>query len=414
MWPSEPVLIGPVGHASDVVFITVQLPSGEKQLDTLDSFGNLDLLTYKYLGVMTFLVAVFLLFLRLLLSSNSIRGDEFPIQMQMQDVYTKVLECIFYIIGAFIGQGNFSPMIGKIRTLWLPFTVGLFIFITGYFENLMHTEMVAEIQPPELHSVADLLQEGAPFSHYQPILVKAFHFFGKAKAAPKGSPLNQMYERAKSGANYGLVDMSGQNGSLLDRMDIMKKAGTFAPVTFVVENDLWETIVSCVVCRFEAGLRQRAYKSKETFSNGVLTFMLNKRMDKMMQRFADYKLRTTSETGLFMQGLKKVGAGYGVIMPTQQSELELLECDTNYKEEKQVVFHALPFRSLHKSCFLLLIGLLIASLVLLIELSKNNKWHNKRTFKTKVVVIKPAVKPEKWTYASGAIRKDPTSRFKHL
>lgn len=153
-----------------MVFLSWRLPVRNTTLDVFDSLFNFDALTYEYISICSFMVCM-------LLARMSLRKRPFY-HKRVRGTVRVILRCFSCILRLLLGQTNYDPVLATTRMLWVAFVAAIFVTITGFFENLMHTEMVAFIHQPELHNVDDLLN--GDFRHFQPILCKTFFFYNVA------------------------------------------------------------------------------------------------------------------------------------------------------------------------------------------------------------------------------------------
>lgn len=68
------------------------------------------------------------------------------------------------ILKQLVYQENYQPAKWANRLLWLSYCIASFILVIGIFTDLMSTDLVAFIKPPELHLLEDLLTP-----HFEPM-----------------------------------------------------------------------------------------------------------------------------------------------------------------------------------------------------------------------------------------------------
>ncbi|KAI1309112.1 hypothetical protein HDE_00334 [Halotydeus destructor] len=190
-----------------------------------------------------------------------------------------------------VGQGKFSHISAVPRLMWLTLTVGLFIIVSGIFLNLLRTEQVAQREPDQIDSLADLLDE---FSWQEPTLMTNLYTSSLLDLTKNNTPENRLIERIKSNENntYSLetTENSTQEPSQVTVKKYLDKGGRY----LLLENSFW---FPNVFCHIVPEMFDVVHVSKGTVLDGILVALYNSKSDPRLVKYMSYRLSNKLELG---------------------------------------------------------------------------------------------------------------------
>lgn len=289
-----------------------------------------------------------------------------------------------------IDQASFSHKVHSIRILWIFVAFASFALIHGFVMNLVSTDLIAEIQPPRIHTIDDLLTP-----HFELVgvnILPGSPEFAALRDAPIKSSLNTLFRNKVT--NYALNKsrtMQESLGSLISGKEVI-----------ILTTEAWTNVYRVLICCFKPAEHMDLLVSQAFVSNTLLS-LFSEGVDQELKSYIERRVMTVFEFNVIMhdvkqlaiEGFKNIGFDYN---------WNVMRCDKNLLDRIEPNLPLLHISTLHSTFLLGCCIAIISFIVLVIEnLIKSSRKLCKRKFGCKPVVqVKPVrVKPkEAWTKKS--------------
>lgn len=326
----------------------------------LEGFEKFDIATYSSLLTCLYLVVCLqVIFLSVLLYRQK--------DLSKKKASKLALKGIWSCLELLVDQEKHVSKSWPDRLLWLSTCISIFATVFGILLNLIQVEMVALVQPPELHGIQDILT--GDFRNYTPHMLKVLYSYPTAKQAPKHSQLGQLYQRLIESHKTkhlmpGLIELSVNR--IQELQQLVNAAGNAHTETTIVEREIVKMVWLSIACLVMPSWKEDMYMSRESFANGVVATFFNRKIDPELRRYFDYRVRTTfSELDHFQVTLKELLAVALADMPWKHVSFH---CEANIKEMEMTAFVTFPLRGLTYTSMVFAYGVVISGFVLCNEL----------------------------------------------
>ncbi|KAI1306483.1 hypothetical protein HDE_00984 [Halotydeus destructor] len=224
--------------------------------------------------------------------------------------YAHALWEVFELI---VGQGKGNDDTNLLRMMWLMWTVGLFIIISGVFLNLLRTEQVAQRTPAQIETMEDIV--GPNFKGIQPTLVTNTFTYALSKLNLKPeSNEKKLFDKLNS-HDGNLIYMDSPNktkntatipGSI---GDAKRKKDRY----FLIEEVLWSQLKP-VLCHSSPDDARQIRTSGKPILGGLLITPMAKSVNFRLKKYTEYRLKNQFEFGISNSALRHVfeRLGYGM------------------------------------------------------------------------------------------------------
>ncbi|KAI1296816.1 hypothetical protein HDE_04967 [Halotydeus destructor] len=200
-----------------------------------------------------------------------------------------------------VSQGKFGHKRALLRSVWLMFTVGLFVVISGFFSNMLQTEKVAQRRPQQLETIEDII--GNKFNSAEPTILTELFSYPLSKRVKKGTKERSLFEKIGNNKEnlYVLNPTSdGADFTTSKRANfifLMEEAMVAKNRYLLYEDILWKSLRP-VLCHTMPKNFRYTHTSKGTLFGGLITIPYRKNTDYRLKQYMEYRLKNYFEMGL--------------------------------------------------------------------------------------------------------------------
>lgn len=278
--------------SDEMVLLASRQPAKRKELDVSYLFLNFDQLTYCYIGICSYLViALSCLILKCVSNSHYSSDQTIDFKAMIKHAYN----WCWSIFELLVDQENHRLVGWSSRLLWSSYCIASFTLIFGFFTNLMSTEMVAFVKPPELDSFEDLYTPY--FTPMNSLILTNLPSYGLIKQAKPGTKLSLLQQRLNRSPNSSSVHFDfNQLGAMFPH--ILSTSNDIKKGQLCVSTpDYMVAILRLAACGIDTEIWRSMYQSS-SFGQGLLTTFYNKALPTHMVKFIDYKARNLNEMAI--------------------------------------------------------------------------------------------------------------------
>lgn len=285
----EPVFVSTPVVPADVGILTTTNQSTKLKTDTTDVVYNLDAQCYIYFSIIVFLVAVALTASSTLQTMDKRRQKK----RRMRKILTRFKESCWQIISLVVDQENYISNTWSIRVVWVSFNITCFVFIFGYFWNLMSAEQSVSKEPPKVDSLTELLHD-PQFKDMHPVALKMFYILTLLADVPPTSEEGILHKRMVNLGNKSFVDAEFTKGPLAMLNGPLRVvlndliAGKVALLCMAWALEMAEVLIPHLFG--EASMKGRKFHmAKQSFLQGTLNAFYSKQINPNVREYMDYR-----------------------------------------------------------------------------------------------------------------------------
>ena len=192
--------------------------------------------------------------------------------------------------------------------LWLLLCFLLLVVITGFFLNMMSSDLVALKPGNNINELRDLLK-GGTFAHSNPVILKILYFYEYLLKSTTGSPLQQLYQkmadfekdncRHMSTCSFVDFDMS-QSHKMLEILEYVTSllGDDTRSRCFLFNRQYFESALSRLACMYRPSMFLMAHVSHQAIVSDILVLFYNRhRATWMLRERIDYLTMSRLEFG---------------------------------------------------------------------------------------------------------------------
>ena len=210
----EPVKFGSVESALDLIMFTpIQNRPPLNNSDILDVFNEMSPLAFAYSFYCLLLVSIVLPIVNMAKRGSLSHGR----------AWCHFFKAIWSIVETVIDQENYQPIIVHAQIIWLFLNFFVFVFVCGYFLNLISVNQIAHQPPVLLEKISDF--RNLEFQHVIPTMPKNFFFYEVLARSQEGTDLHYVYDRMMNEGNctgYNAYNYDACNALTLDIVETPK------------------------------------------------------------------------------------------------------------------------------------------------------------------------------------------------
>ncbi|KAI1309111.1 hypothetical protein HDE_00335 [Halotydeus destructor] len=249
----------------------------------LDTMSLVDEWSFSCLLVSVLLVAM------VISVANSRAADKTT--FRAKGLLRRYFQTLWALFELLVSQGKFIYVTTVPKLMWLTLTIGLFVIVSCVFMNLLSTEQVAQREPDQIDTFADLFDN---FKWQEPTLFADLYTNSLRNLARNGSRENQLFERIKRNENNTYIlptqSNSSQELSQFTFNRYLDNGGRY----LLLENSVWFPSIFCHIVpeKFD-----EVHESKETVLDGILVALYNSKSDPKLVKYMSYRLTNKLEFG---------------------------------------------------------------------------------------------------------------------
>ena len=308
------------------------------KVDIGDVLKNFDKLLYTFLliglTVVTVLLAMFINWQTL--------TNKHKLKLYKMRVWSKFLlklhQClrsvIYHIWCLLVDQEQLVTKFSTLSVLWLSVCLFIFATLTGYYLNLMSTDMVAEIPRPTLDTVEDLFTE--EFEDIRVLLsnsLPAYNYIGNSETDVLKKLSQQIARNDVSDiSKCSILSINSRkfDGDFLKRIhDIMQYKGS----ALIIEQFLMSSIPH-VQCLFSTRSIELTHKS-DTFGEGIITIPVDTHLNPNLKVYLDQVTKSVIEFGLKEYMFNQFEVTLFGQMALDMNTFDNIKCMNPVKEEPE-------------------------------------------------------------------------------
>ena len=302
----EPVKYGSVTTASDLVMQTpiIHRPS-LNNTDILSVFKQMSPSAFAYMSYCFVLVSIVLS--AVAMTTDRPRG---PVK-----AYGNFVKALWSIFETAVDQENYRPKVVHTRSVWLFLSLSVFVFIFGYFLNLISVNQIADQPPILLEKLADFRKP--EFQHVNPMMIKNLFYFDVLVRSEEGSDLHYVYDRMVrtgncSGSNAYNAEFCNvltldEQGTKYTSQALSRVLRGLSNIDFsMLANEIINYQLMTIFCLISPESRKNFMVSSRLMS-GHLATMFSKKIPYPVYQL--YSFRVTSsmlEFGLYSQSISRL------------------------------------------------------------------------------------------------------------
>ncbi|KAI1289921.1 hypothetical protein HDE_08160 [Halotydeus destructor] len=346
----------PIKHGPPVINVDLQIYSQKgapkkEYTNVTDVFHNIRAIVGAYVAIL-FQVCVTI--------GLSYRRKSFTA------VINYYLKCIWEFLKVMFLQESEHGVTWSVKLLWLHLSLFSFIWLYGHILNLMSTDAIAIIPLRRMESMSDIFD--VHFADVKMHLLKNMYFYDYLKDAPKGSKHKELFSHlAKANTNCtSISSCSFIDPNILDFHSYVKLIKRMAngASALLIPRQVIEDAFEYMMCSFDSDIMNKIRTSTDTMATGVLTYVYRKHLDKKLEDYLVYRLRTAGEF-MYNESLLKRYMTLGQDNP----DTAFYQCLDGYDsdKDKETIIGA-PLSSFTVTAILFVGLILFALCIMLIEL----------------------------------------------
>lgn len=332
--PYEPGKVTPTFFPADVTIVSRRNESKK--------------ISYEFIKVLDFDMTIYIYFLTCLFfffgCSYSFCEIVFSDKTTCKNFFQKYLNTVREAIDLVIDQETFSPSSMTGRVLSISACLFCFFAIYGILFNNISADMVVNIKPPVIDSLEDLLDHPV-----KPYMTKNTFIHSSLKSSPKGSKLHELWLKVSASNNdlMTLDELSSPKSlnittNILDDIVQSKKA-------MILPNYFSETWSKLLICMFYPKESSKLYQASQLFAPGMLTSLMNPKIDLYTEKIFTYMLTTLLETDLLKGGVQIMAKDAPVLMNIDSRENKynrrVIQCVEQRNEDQLAEMGFSPLRA---------------------------------------------------------------------
>ncbi|KAI1306487.1 hypothetical protein HDE_00980 [Halotydeus destructor] len=230
-----------------------------------------------------------------ILTVATIISAEYAVYSMSSMTWTRLPErftfAIWNIFELLVSQGKFKMKKQLTQYLWLIFTMGLFVIVSGWFLNLLRTEKVAQRNVAQIETIADIV--GNQFNYIKPTILVNSYTYALNKTVRNGSDEAEIFRKLHKRKDNVISATSGKDNIILMMYDMIEYKNRYV----LFEEVLWRNLRP-LLCRCNPKNVRASHTSRDTVLDGLLVVPYRKNVDLRFKKYIEYRLINKFEMGL--------------------------------------------------------------------------------------------------------------------
>lgn len=269
-------------------------------------------------------------------------------------------------------QEGLNVVTASTRILWLFYCIGTLVFVFGYALNFISADLVTFEESPRIESVEELLHIDRVYPEAKVYAFNNLFMYNHLKNAPHGSTEHELFRffdgnKTVNGISYGRwANVDGMGTQFIDQFSELQSVVRARKGGGLVLEENLSKLLRYPVCRMDPLFYKYRTVSRGVIAPGILSTFINKRSNRMLQKYVNYAFSTQFEMATMNKACAT--AVEFVDVPSSASQLEVNKCLFRYQERPEVEFNPVKFNLLRKTLNVIMWCLVVAEIVLLTEL----------------------------------------------
>jgi hypothetical protein len=337
---NDPAIIGPVIGPADTVIGVGTYNDSQVKIGVLETMNNFDNETIGFILISFYVVCIVLLIIEFSLRGCT-RRRQSPLLL-IKEIFDYIFETTWKLMANFLGYESFDSPFVSARLLMITAMFFNILLSSGFFKNLVKSDMTSVRPAKQINSMEDLLTD--EFKSIQPVYIKQLYMAELLKLS-KTDTFNRLRNRIALNKSFSELDMnfdrkSGETfGILIKYTDLIAKhqAAILLP-------GLGIEIMHKFLCSFFPEKLGELRLARNRFAGGLFVHLFSKKIDPRIRKFLHYQMITVAEMAIY-PGLEKFTVSQDFyyadpsVDPVTRSRCEFLR--KTEKKQNEVVAYTL-------------------------------------------------------------------------